>query len=93
MKWGRGENGKAFSGCSPFVAIVQSADLRQLDYRTHFRWLNGTFLRGVFGKRKMSTRTPVIPEKRLQDPPQRGFINTMMWSKHSRLMDPISRST
>src|SRR6516165_1897496 len=54
--------------------MVQSAHLRQFDHRTQFWKLNRALFRSVFAQRKMSTGTPVVPEIRLQGPPQRGLI-------------------
>src|SRR6516164_8130388 len=73
--------------------MVQSAHLRQFDHRTQFGGLNRALFRSVFAQRKMSTGTPVVPEIRLQGPPQRGLIEHDYMIQTLTPIDPMSRST
>jgi hypothetical protein len=62
------------SGCASFVTMMESTNFRQFDHRTQLRRLNSARFRSVLGKRKVSAGTPIVPEIRVQGPPQRGFI-------------------
>ena len=41
-------------GGASFIAIMQSADLCQLEHRTHFGWLNRTLFGSILGQGKVS---------------------------------------
>ena len=78
-------------GWASFVTMVQSADLRQLHHRTQFRRLNGALIRSVF----WPARDECVNARKYDFKVRRkeASLNTMTWSRHSRRIDPISRST
>ena len=58
----------------PFVAVMQSADLRQFHDRPQLRRLNRSGLRCIFFQRQVRARPVVISEIRFESAPQRRFI-------------------
>jgi hypothetical protein len=63
-----------FSGGASFVTVMQPADLRQRHDSTHFRWLDGSWLRRVLSQGEMGSGTLIILEIRTQDTTQRGSV-------------------
>ena len=51
-----------------------------------------TRLRTVVRERLMGTHGVVVGEVGTQDPAQMGLIENEKWSRHSRRMEPITRS-
>ena len=58
----------------PFVAVMQSANLRQFNDRPQFRRLNQSGLRCIFLQRQVRARLVVIIEVRFERASQRRFV-------------------
>jgi len=63
------------SGCASLITIMKSTDLRHCDDPAHVRGLNGSSVRRVLPKRKMTARAVIIVEVASHMPPERGFIH------------------
>lgn len=81
------------SGRQPLVPMMQAADLRKCDDLPAADRLNRPPVGCVFAQRQMRTGSMVVIEVRAENPPQVPFVETITWSKQSRLMDPITLST
>ena len=62
------------SGSSSFVAMMQTADLWNLNNPSYLHRLNRPSYRSVFAQREVSPRTLVILEVGSENSPETGFI-------------------
>src|ERR1700685_3747153 len=75
------------------VSVMRSSDLRNHYDAPAFWLLHGPRFRSIFGQRQMSSGVVVVGKITSQSPRNDLSFHTMTWSKHSRRMEPISRST
>lgn len=68
------ESANDFSSRPPFIAVMQSTDLRQFNDRPQLRWLNRSGLRCIFLQRQGRARPVVIIEIRFERASQRRFV-------------------
>src|SRR5258708_17265692 len=65
--------GRIPSGCTSFVAVVQSTNLGYCYYSSQLRWLDWPRFRRILLQRKMRPRLVIVGEIARQSSPQGGF--------------------
>ena len=80
------------SGSFARVKVMQAADFRNLDHLTERRKLDRSADGRIFFERQMRTASFVVFEIILQNPAQPGLMENNDVIRHSRRMEPTSRS-
>ena len=73
--------------------MMKATELGNGNDAPDFRPLDGPRLRCILRQREVSARFMIVFQESLHVLIQRSSPNTIMWSKHSRRMEPITRST
>jgi hypothetical protein len=81
------------SGSASFVAMVETADFWEGHHVTVRIGLHASRRRRVFRQREVSSRGVIVGEVAGQLRCKCLWLKTITWSRHSRRMDPIRRST